>query len=137
MGIKLYVSIGVAIIAIILIMRAVIRKISRRCYRGNWYYRLCEDIRYYIMDISIKIEFFLNPKKPDPDFLNHFFGENVSGSVNNMPWNNSIYFASCNTKEEMTKKYRELAKVYHPDNRKTGNIESFRELKAKYDKYNH
>lgn len=135
MDIKLYV--GIAIIAVILIMRAVIRKISRRRYRGKWYYRLCEDIRYYIRDIIIRIQNIFNPRQPDPDFLNRFFEENASKGVNNKPWNNSKYFSVCKTKEELTKKYRELAKIYHPDNSKTGIIESFSELRAEYDKYNH
>lgn len=51
------------------------------------------------------------------------------------PWKSSRFFSSCNTKEDLTKKYRELAKIYHPDNAVTGNVESFRQLKTEYDEY--
>ena len=54
---------------------------------------------------------------------------------NDIPWKSSRFFSSCNTKEMLTKKYRELAKIYHPDNTTTGNTESFKKLKAEYDEY--
>ena len=51
------------------------------------------------------------------------------------PWKASRFFSSCNTKEDLIKKYRELAKIYHPDNTTTGNEDSFKKLKAEYDIY--
>ena len=54
---------------------------------------------------------------------------------NKKPWKSSRFFASCNLKKDLIKKYRELAKIYHPDNTTTGNTESFKSLKAEYDEY--
>lgn len=47
----------------------------------------------------------------------------------------SMFFSNCKTPEEITKKYRELAKIYHPDNTVTGNEDYFKKLKAEYDEY--
>lgn len=58
-----------------------------------------------------------------------------TGSKDKKPWKSSRFFASCNSKENLTKKYRELVKIYHPDNITTGNVENFRSLKAEYDEY--
>ncbi|MFT4144389.1 MAG: hypothetical protein QM644_08010 [Mobilitalea sp.] len=55
--------------------------------------------------------------------------------ANDNPWKASRFYSSCNTKEDLTKKYRELAKIYHPDNTTTGNEDSFKKLKAEYDIY--
>lgn len=54
---------------------------------------------------------------------------------NEKPWKSSRFYASCNSKEGLTEKYCELAKIYHPDNTTTGNAESFINLKDEYDKY--
>lgn len=51
------------------------------------------------------------------------------------PSKSSSFFASCKSKEELTQKYRELAKFYHPDNAFTGNEDSFKKLKNEYDEY--
>ena len=53
----------------------------------------------------------------------------------NRPWKSSRFFASCESKEDLIKKYRELAKIYHPDNTTTGNVDSFKKLKDEYDEY--
>ena len=54
---------------------------------------------------------------------------------NNKPWKSSRFFASCESKEDLIKKYRQLAKIYHPDNATTGNADSFKRLKDEYDEY--
>ncbi|MFV0362701.1 MAG: hypothetical protein ACK5LL_06385 [Suipraeoptans sp.] len=55
--------------------------------------------------------------------------------MNEKPWKSSRFFDSCVSKENLVKKYRELAKIYHPDNATTGNIEIFKNFKAEYDEY--
>lgn len=42
------------------------------------------------------------------------------------------FFDSCTTLEEVKKKYRDLAKLYHPD--KGGDLETMQKLNAEYDK---
>lgn len=64
------------------------------------------------------------------DFFNQSFE-----TAAQMPWKSSMFFSSCENKDDLTKKYRELAKIYHPDNSVTGNAESFRQLKSEYDEY--
>lgn len=59
-----------------------------------------------------------------------------NGQYSSKPWKASRFFSSCNTKEELTKRYRELAKIYHPDNTTTGNVNTFKSLKDEYDEYN-
>lgn len=54
---------------------------------------------------------------------------------NSKPWKTSKFFSSCETKEDIIKKFKELAKIYHPDNTTTGNANDFRQLKSEYDEY--
>ncbi len=42
------------------------------------------------------------------------------------------YFAGCETKEQLEKRYRSLVKIYHPDSG-AGDEESFKQIKAEYD----
>ena len=42
------------------------------------------------------------------------------------------YFAGCTTMEEVEKRYKALAKVFHPDSQ-TGNDVSFKQLQAAYE----
>lgn len=44
------------------------------------------------------------------------------------------YFADCETKKEIRKKYKKLAKIYHPDNRITGNKDIFEKITEEYHK---
>lgn len=48
----------------------------------------------------------------------------------------SNYFNGCKTNEEIKKRYKDLCKKYHPDNRKTGDEEVFKEIRAQYDELN-
>lgn len=41
---------------------------------------------------------------------------------------NILGVSSLNSKDEIKKKFRELSRMYHPDNPKTGDSEKFREI---------
>ena len=43
------------------------------------------------------------------------------------------YFRGCTSKQEVKRRFRELSKMYHPDNPNTGNAGIFVEIKAEYD----
>lgn len=64
--------------------------------------------------------------------------ENVTTSDGgvDLPWKDSKYFGCCKNRDEFTKRYREYAKIYHPDNGLTGEESMFRNIKAEYDQYN-
>lgn len=132
MGIKLC----IAIFSIIFIIICVDKKLYRLKNRGKWYYRLHENISYYFSNFISRIEHFLDQSEPDPEFFDRSCDNIFGKSTSNMPYQNSMFFSSCKTKEDLVKKYRELAKIYHPDNMATGNIENFRKLQAEYDLYN-
>lgn len=68
-------------------------------------------------------------------FENEDYSYDTEEKSKDKPWKSSRFFASCNTKEELAKKFRELAKIYHPDNVKTGNADIFKKVKVEYDKY--
>ena len=45
----------------------------------------------------------------------------------------SVFFKGCKTKEELTTRYKSLAKTLHPD-AKGGSTEAFQDMKAEYEK---
>lgn len=45
----------------------------------------------------------------------------------------SRFFNQCTNRTELKRKFRELSKIYHPDNQTSGNAEVFKQIKAEYD----
>lgn len=68
---------------------------------------------------------------------NNYFGKNAQNDVKqNSAAKNDFrmdFFYGCENKEQITARYRGLAKVFHPDS-KSGNAEVFRMLKEEYEK---
>lgn len=104
----------IVILAIVLIIRYVDKKLYRLRNRGKWYYRLREDISFYISDFFITIEHFFNTREPDPEFIDRFCNNVFGKSATNMPYQNSKFFFSCKTKEELTKKIGSLLRYITP-----------------------
>ena len=79
----------------------------------------------------------IHPVNRTQNAYDDYYGDFCSDSrkEENKPWKSSKFFSVCNNKDDLIKKYRELAKIYHPDNSVTGNAEYFKELKEEYDKY--
>jgi len=44
------------------------------------------------------------------------------------------FFSSCKTLQELKNQFRELVKMYHPDNKETGNLETMKALNLEYEK---
>jgi len=74
----------------------------------------------------------------DRDFYrNSNFGNNNEGSSGSKykkdkpKWSTS-YFKNCNSEAELRRQYYKLVKIYHPDNKKTGDSEKFRSITSEY-----
>ena len=53
--------------------------------------------------------------------------------INTKPASENIFFAGCDTEESVEKRYKSLAKVYHPDTL-TGDTETFQQINNEHER---
>ena len=53
--------------------------------------------------------------------------------INTKPASEYIFFAGCDTEESVEKRYKSLAKVYHPDTL-TGDTETFQQINNEHER---
>lgn len=92
----------------------------------------------YIVELAYIATLILNIHPVNRNYSSEYEDEGFTSkqkTENDKLLKTSRFFSSCNTKDEIKKKYKELAKIYHPDNIVTGSVDSFKQLKAEYDEY--